>query len=277
MKHEPTQTEGAAQLALMLGVGSVAACASWSHVVDLAELNGQPGWLAVADAAVLETLAISMGLDVRRRRRGGESTRFALAVLVAAVVLQLAAQVAQAPPTFWGWTMAALPAVGFLLLVKVAMSRTGHSSSSQRDQETPHAPATRGASAVSPAAVAPVAQLASVHEVRPAASTGQGAGADAPTPSSAHAEITADRLLSTGRQVAADLDRNGARLTRASLAAGLRGQGVRVGTARAGELLASLRAERERTDSEHHDHSPTRDETAQAQRDRHLSAVGARP
>jgi peptidoglycan/LPS O-acetylase OafA/YrhL len=125
MNDSPSvRAESAAQLALMLGVGSVAACASWSHVVDLAEQNGQPGWLAVADAAVLETLAVSMGLDVRRRRRNGESTRFALCVLVAAVVLQLAAQVAQAPVTFWGWTMAALPAVGFLLLVKVAMTRT---------------------------------------------------------------------------------------------------------------------------------------------------------
>ncbi len=41
MNDSPSvRAENAAQLALMLGVGSVAACASWYHVVDLAEQNG---------------------------------------------------------------------------------------------------------------------------------------------------------------------------------------------------------------------------------------------
>lgn len=255
MNDSPSvRAESAAQLVLMLGVGSVAACASWSHVVDLAEQNGQPGWLAVADAAVLETLAVSMGLDVRRRRRNGESTRFALCVLVAAVVLQLAAQVAQAPVTFWGWTMAALPAVGFLLLVKVAMTRTAAvlvPSPAPVDDLSP----------VEPVA-APVADRAGdVAPVRAdeAASTGAGEG-------------TSGDLLATGRSVAEDLARHDARLTRATLIAGLRGRGVRVGTDRASQLLTALRTENDRPtaaqDLANHEHE---------RRDRHLSAVGAGP
>lgn len=251
MNDSPSvRAEGAAQLALMLGVGSVAACASWSHVVDLAEQNGQPGWLAVADAAVLETLAVSMGLDVRRRRRNGESTRFALCVLVAAVVLQLAAQVAQAPVTFWGWTMAALPAVGFLLLVKVAMTRTAA------------LPAVSSAVPDAPPAVAPM-EGAPVEAPRSVAREGDAI----PSPGAAATTTgtgtrTDSELLCAGRDVAADLARHDATLTRASLVAGLRGRGLRVGTGRAGELLATLRAEHDRATEDH--------------RDRHLSAVGTR-
>ena len=246
------RAESAAQLALMLGVGSVAACASWSHVVDLAEQNGQPGWLAVADAAVLETLAVSMGLDVRRRRRNGESTRFALCVLVAAVVLQLAAQVAQAPVTFWGWTMAALPAVGFLLLVKVAMTRTAAVAVSI-PIPTP---------ADEPRPVEPLAPVVAerTDDVPPARVN--------EAPPDGRGEGTGGNLLATGRSVAQDLARHDARLTRATLMAGLRGRGIRVGTDRAGQLLAELRVEHDTAapgavDRDHHD--------------RHLSAVGARP
>lgn len=66
-------------------------------------------------------------------------------------------------------------------------------------------------------------------------------------------------LLAVGRQVASDLARDDTALTRAALAAGLSERGVRVGTGRASELLATLRSER---DAEHHD--------------RHLTAVGTR-
>lgn len=252
-KSRSVPAEGATQLALMLGVGSIAACASWSHVVDLAERNGQPGWLAIADAAVLETLAVSMGLDVRRRRRGGESTRFPLCVLVAAVALQLAAQVAQAPMTFWGWTMAALPAVGFLLLVKVAMSRTAAVPTASPAASSSSPVGRPVVDAATPLAHAPGADgdTPTGHAV---ASTGAGAQAD-------------DHLLSAGRAVAADLARHESRLTRASLMAGLRGRGLRIGTARAGELLAALRvgSDRAEHDWDGDDHP-----------DRRLSVVGTR-
>ena len=210
----PTRTEAGVQVALMLGVGSVAACASWSHVVDLANRHGQPGWLAVADAAVLETLAIAMGLEVRRRRRAGESMIFAGCVLVTAVALQLAAQVAQAPPTFWGWTMAALPAVGFLVLAKTAIGRS--------------AVAGQPYSAATPLVDdAPKVPRALVEASPPS------------TPSAARSEP--DHLLAAARTVADDLALESRALTRASLVAGLRSRGIKVGTSRASTMLAALR------------------------------------
>ena len=235
MNPDPSgRAESTAQLILMLGVGSVAACASWSHVVDLAQRHGQPGWLAIADAAVLETLAVSMGLDVRRRRRDGASTRFAVCVLVAAVTLQLAAQVAQAPRTFWGWTMAALPAVGFLVLAKVAMTRNVIVPDDLRMV----------------VAVSPTSDTEPSDDLfdRQVSSGSSGAerprGVTVPRAAARSGATLDSELLTAGRQVASALARVEVGLTRATLAGGLRDRGVRVGTGRASELLAVLQAER---------------------------------
>jgi hypothetical protein len=46
-------------------------------------------------------------------------------VLVCAVALSLAAQVVEAEPSVIGWIVAALPALGFLAMVKLALARTG--------------------------------------------------------------------------------------------------------------------------------------------------------
>jgi hypothetical protein len=223
------RAESAAQVGLMLGVGSVVACASWSHVVDLAASHGQQGWLAVADAAVVETLAVSMGLEIRRRRRTGESGRFAGCVLIAAVTLQLSAQVAQAPRTFWGWTMAALPAIGFLLLAKVAIARgplvprdPGFGGVATADEKTASDASERRVGA---------------HEVvrPPRPNVSPAAQLDA---------IVDPQLLAAGRSVAADLAGSQEALTRVALIHGLRQRGVAVGTARAGRLLTALKSER---------------------------------
>lgn len=116
------------QVALMLAVGAIAAAASWSHVLSLADQHGQGGWLAWAVAACIETAAVSAGLEVRRRRRTTGPTAGPLVVLVLATALQLAAQVAEAEQSPWGVTLAAVPAVTFLALAKLALSRTPRTS-----------------------------------------------------------------------------------------------------------------------------------------------------
>jgi Protein of unknown function (DUF2637) len=238
------RAESTAQLLLMLGVGSVAACASWSHVVDLAARHGQPGWLAFADAAVLETLAVSMGLEMRRRRRNRESAPFAVTVLVAAVALQLSAQVAQAPRTFWGWTMAALPAVGFLLLAKVAMSRAP-GTAEELDQAT--TPARSTGQRPRPDGLPPSAWATAPPKGRPAEPLSRTGGAGEPEGAGgrnvAQGDGVDEALLAAGRNVAETLIRDQVPLNRAALARGLREAGVAVGTGRAGLLLAALRSE----------------------------------
>ena len=47
-----------------------------------------------------------------------------MAVLIAAAVLSLTAQVAQATPSLTGWLVAAVPALAFLALTKLVLSRT---------------------------------------------------------------------------------------------------------------------------------------------------------
>jgi hypothetical protein len=255
------RAEAAAQVGLMLGVGSVAACASWSHVVDLAASHGQQGWLAVADAAVVETLAVSMGLEIRRRRRTGESGRFAVCVLIAAVTLQLSAQVAQAPRTFWGWTMAALPAIGFLLLAKVAIAR---------GPLVPRAPGFGGVTSADGRAASDAGErrVGAGEVVRPARPR--------VSPAAPLDAVVDPQLLAAGRSVAADLADSQEALTRVALIRGLRQRGVAVGTARAGRLLTALKSERS-TDAERADGSvriETAEQTTSSAADRALKLVG---
>src|SRR5690349_12823993 len=109
----------------MLAIGNAAGAASFTHVHNVAAAHGQPGWLAWADAIVLELMSIASGLELRRRKRAGASTRFPATVLGCAVTLSLAAQVVEAEPSAIGWIAAAVPALGFLVMVKVALGYTG--------------------------------------------------------------------------------------------------------------------------------------------------------
>jgi len=118
--------ESAVQIVIMLAIGSAAGAASFTHVHAVAVAHGQAGWLAWADAVVLELMSVASGLELRRRRRHLDGVGFPVGVLVCAVVLSLAAQVVQAEPSVIGWVAAALPALGFLVMVKIAL---GHSPS----------------------------------------------------------------------------------------------------------------------------------------------------
>ena len=138
--------EDRVQVGLMLAVGSAAAAYSWSHVLDLAALHGQSGWRAWVVALVTESAAVSGGLEVRRRRRAAEPARWAVAALVAAVVLQVAAQVAMAEASAWGVVLAVVPAVVFLLLVKIALSRMPEPVKVAKPRRRPVAPVAMGTS-----------------------------------------------------------------------------------------------------------------------------------
>jgi hypothetical protein len=116
--------EGVVQVLILLAIGSMAAAASFTHVHNVAAAHGQPGWLAWADAVVLELMSIATGLEIRRRHRQGGRAGFVLWVLIGGVALSLSAQVVEAERSVIGWLAAALPAAGFLALVKIVLSRT---------------------------------------------------------------------------------------------------------------------------------------------------------
>jgi hypothetical protein len=118
--------ESAARTVITLGLGGIGAAAGFSHTHDWAVRNGQVGWLAWADAVVIECMAVVAGFEIKRDRSSGRvSKRLTLPVVVLAVsfVVQMAAQVSAAPLTPAGWLLAATPALGFLVVVKLVMRR----------------------------------------------------------------------------------------------------------------------------------------------------------
>ncbi|MCM4084569.1 DUF2637 domain-containing protein [Paractinoplanes hotanensis] len=212
----------------MLTIGTAAGAASFTHVHNVAASHGQPGWLAWADAIVLELMSIASGLELRRRRREHASPRFPAVVLGCAVVLSLAAQVVEAEPSLIGWTAAAIPALGFLVMVKVALSHTGGPSASTLDDS-------------------PVrAEPADAPAVRRAANPDQRSTPDRRRSRGPSAEVEDLRtVLPAARAIRDRLAVSGEPLTRGALALHLRAGGTSVSNSKASALLKTLRSERE--------------------------------
>jgi hypothetical protein len=108
-------------------LGGIGAAAGFTHTHDWAVHHGQTGWLAWADAVVIEGMAIVAGFEIHRDHHTHTGKRrrvtFPTIVLVAGFGIQMAAQVALAERTVAGWLLAAMPALGFLVVVKLLMRR----------------------------------------------------------------------------------------------------------------------------------------------------------
>lgn len=115
-------------------LGSIGAAAGFTHTHNWAASNGQTGWLAWATAVVIEGMAIVAGFEIHHDRAAGRSYTFPAVVLVFGVAVQMTAQVAKAEPSPAGWLVAAMPALGFLAVVKLLMRRAP-------EPTTPDAPA----------------------------------------------------------------------------------------------------------------------------------------
>ncbi|MEU3457652.1 DUF2637 domain-containing protein [Micromonospora sp. NPDC006766] len=116
------RAESGARLLILLAVGIMAGAAAFTHVHDLTVAHGQPDWIGWANAVAVELMAIYLGLEIRARRRAGRPVGMVGVLLVAFALLSLAAQVAEAEPSIWGWIVAAVPSLAFLALVKVVLS-----------------------------------------------------------------------------------------------------------------------------------------------------------
>lgn len=127
--------ESAARALMMAAIGVMAGAASFTHMHDWTMRNspaGTPEWFGWANAVVSELMPALALLEIRRRRRLGKSLGYPLAVLVGAGLLSLSAQVAQASPSWSGRGLAALPAVGFIVLTKMVFS--GLPAAAQHEQ-----------------------------------------------------------------------------------------------------------------------------------------------
>ncbi|MEV0326215.1 DUF2637 domain-containing protein [Micromonospora echinospora] len=116
------RTESAVRVVILLVIGGMAGAAAFTHVHDLSVAHGQPHWIGWANAVAVELMAIYLGLELRARRRAGRPVGLVASLLVAFALLSLAAQVAEAEPSVWGWIVAAVPSLAFLALVKVVLS-----------------------------------------------------------------------------------------------------------------------------------------------------------
>jgi len=132
---------------------------------------------------------------------------------------------AQAARTAWDWTVAALPAIGFLPPAKAAA--IGHATTTS----------TAAATVPVPSAVdvdgAPDGGCAVLERAR--------AGVVEATARPLEPQALDPQVVASGAMVADDLAHAGVPMTRAAPALGLRARVVRIGTARAGQLLALLR------------------------------------
>jgi hypothetical protein len=141
------RVESVVLVLILLIVGGLAGAASFTHVHDWTMHNSPAGtgdWFGWANAAISELIPLAALLTIRRRRRTGGPVGYPLFLLVAAVALSLAAQLAVAKPGLSGWLLSSVPALAFLGLSKLVLTVPAPSSAQDdyrtaQDEDRPHA------------------------------------------------------------------------------------------------------------------------------------------
>ncbi|GAA0255707.1 hypothetical protein [Cryptosporangium japonicum] len=123
--------ENRVQVGLTVATGLIAFGGALGHAVQLAVAHGQNPYYATATAVLIETTALSATLELRRRRRSGQPIWLPVLVLILGAGLSLSVQIACAEHSAWGWILAAVPVIAFLVLMKFVLSR--HPSEHQRN------------------------------------------------------------------------------------------------------------------------------------------------
>ncbi|WP_160050215.1 DUF2637 domain-containing protein [Nocardiopsis sp. FR4] len=130
----------------ILVLAGIAAAGSFTHIRDLAEKSGQHGWMAWAIAVSIDLTCVMAARERQRDADRGTSAglTWPTVVLVGAVVLTLAANLATAQPTVWGWIMAATPAAAFLVAVSMLERRAAHRAPTEEPAPATEAEAGEG-------------------------------------------------------------------------------------------------------------------------------------
>jgi hypothetical protein len=140
------RVESGVLVLILLIVGGLAGAASFTHVHDWTMHNSPAGtgdWFGWANAAISELIPLAALLTIRRRRRSGGPVGYPLFLLVCAVTLSLAAQLAVAKPGLSGWLLSSVPALAFLGLSKLVLTVPASSSiqddaRTAQDEDRPH-------------------------------------------------------------------------------------------------------------------------------------------
>ncbi|GAA3948217.1 DUF2637 domain-containing protein [Actinomadura viridis] len=110
----------------VLVLAVIAAAGSFTHIRDTATEHGQTGWMAWAIAVCIDLTCVMAAGERQRDKRTGRRTgrlSWPTLVLVGGILLSLAANLAQADPTVWGWITAGTPAGAFLVAVSMLERR----------------------------------------------------------------------------------------------------------------------------------------------------------
>lgn len=119
--------EGVALVVILLAVGGMAGAASFTHVKDWTMIHAPAGsheWFGWSNAVISELTPAAALLVIRRRRRldPNASVFYPLSILVGAVALSLAAQIAVANDSFSSRLLSSVPALAFLALSKLVLT-----------------------------------------------------------------------------------------------------------------------------------------------------------
>ncbi|MFC5813628.1 DUF2637 domain-containing protein [Nonomuraea harbinensis] len=111
----------------VLILAAIAGAGSFTHIRDTATEHGQTGWMAWAVAVCIDLTCVMAARERQRDKKTGSSQRgrvtWPVLVLTGGIILSLAANLAQAKPTVWGWITAATPAAAFLIAVSMLERR----------------------------------------------------------------------------------------------------------------------------------------------------------
>lgn len=111
-------------------LAGIAAVGSFDHISKLAAKHGQSDWRSWAVAVCIDLMCVMAAREIQRDKRTGRCRRGLLSwpslVLAGGIVLTLAANLAEAEPSAWGWIVAATPAGAFLIAMSMLERRAGH-------------------------------------------------------------------------------------------------------------------------------------------------------
>ncbi|MFG1941595.1 DUF2637 domain-containing protein [Nonomuraea sp. NPDC048826] len=111
----------------VLVLAVIAGAGSFTHIRDTATEHGQTGWMAWAVAVCIDLTCVMAARERQRDKKTGKGRRgritWPILVLTGGIALSLAANLAQAEPTVWGWITAATPAAAFLIAISMLERR----------------------------------------------------------------------------------------------------------------------------------------------------------
>lgn len=121
-------------------LAGIAAAGSFTHIRDTATEHGQTGWMAWAIAVCIDLTCVMAAGERQRDKRTGRATgrlSWPTVVLVGGILLSLAANLAQADPSVWGWITAGTPAGAFLVAVSMLERRKAGPAAAARPSPVP--------------------------------------------------------------------------------------------------------------------------------------------